>query len=173
MWLWRKFHRLMEFFDIYEIEPSFSISENELKKKYLVLQKKFHPDRFAHSSIEEQKTALINSSLINDAYQVLKDDIRRAKYLLECNGVEITNHTNPAFLMKQIEYEEKIEDHSNDKNQLLSIQKELQEELDQYKDNLTVDFDKKNFDRATNQMNEFIFIDKLHLKIKEKINQLS
>lgn len=162
----------MEFFDIYEIEPSFSISENELKKKYLVLQKKFHPDRFAHSSIEEQKTALINSSLINDAYQVLKDDIRRAKYLLECNGVEITNHTNPAFLMKQIEYEEKIEDHSNDKNQLLSIQKELQEELDQYKDNLTVDFDKKNFDRATNQINEFIFIDKLHLKIKEKINQL-
>ena len=172
MWLWRKFHRLMEFFDIYEIEPSFSISENELKKKYLVLQKKFHPDRFAHSSIEEQKTALINSSLINDAYQVLKDDIRRAKYLLECNGVEITNHTNPAFLMKQMEYEEKIEDHSNDKNQLLSIQKELQEELDQYKDNLTVDFDKKNFDRATNQINEFIFIDKLHLKIKEKINQL-
>lgn len=163
----------MEFFDIYEIEPSFSISENELKKKYLVLQKKFHPDRFAHSSIEEQKTALINSSLINDAYQVLKDDIRRAKYLLECNGVEITNHTNPAFLMKQIEYEEKIEDHSNDKNQLLSIQKELQEELGQYKDNLTVDFDKKNFDRATNQINEFIFIDKLHLKIKEKINQLS
>ncbi|MDA9913903.1 MAG: Fe-S protein assembly co-chaperone HscB [Methylophilaceae bacterium] len=163
----------MEFFDIYEIEPSFSISENELKKKYLVLQKKFHPDRFAHSSIEEQKTALINSSLINDAYQVLKDDIRRAKYLLECNGVEITNHTNPAFLMKQMEYEEKIEDHSNDKNQLLSIQKELQEELDQYKDNLTVDFDKKNFDRATNQINEFIFIDKLHLKIKEKINQLS
>jgi molecular chaperone HscB len=133
----------MEFFDIYEIEPSFSISENELKKKYLVLQKKFHPDRFAHSSIEEQKTALINSSLINDAYQVLKDDIRRAKYLLECNGVEITNHTNPAFLMKQMEYEEKIEDHSNDKNQLLSIQKELQEELEQYKDNLTVDFDKK------------------------------
>lgn len=173
MWLWRKFHRLMEFFDIYEIEPSFSISENELKKKYLVLQKKFHPDRFAHSSIEEQKTALINSSLINDAYQVLKDDIRRAKYLLECNGVEITNHTNPAFLIKQMEYEEKIEDHSNDKNQLLSIQKELQEELDQYKDNLTVDFDKKNFDRATNQINEFIFIDKLHLKIKEKINQLS
>ena len=173
MWLWRKFHRLMEFFDIYEIEPSFSISENELKKKYLVLQKKFHPDRFAHSSIEEQKTALINSSLINDAYQVLKEDIRRAKYLLECNGVEITNHTNPAFLMKQMEYEEKIEDHSNDKNQLLSIQKELQEELDQYKDNLTVDFDKKNFDRATNQINEFIFIDKLHLKIKEKINQLS
>jgi molecular chaperone HscB len=163
----------MEFFDIYEIEPSFSISENELKKKYLVLQKKFHPDRFAHSSIEEQKTALINSSLINDAYQVLKDDIRRAKYLLECNGVEITNHTNPAFLMKQMEYEEKIEDNSNDKNQLLSIQKELQEELDQYKDNLTVDFDKKNFDRATNQINEFIFIDKLHLKIKEKINQLS
>lgn len=163
----------MEFFDIYEIEPSFSISENELKKKYLVLQKKFHPDRFAHSSIEEQKTALINSSLINDAYQVLKDDIRRAKYLLECNGVEITNHTNPAFLMKQMEYEEKIEDHSNDKNQLLCIQKELQEELDQYKDNLTVDFDKKNFDRATNQINEFIFIDKLHLKIKEKINQLS
>jgi len=163
----------MEFFDIYEIEPSFSISENELKKKYLVLQKKFHPDRFAHSSIEEQKTALINSSLINDAYQVLKDDIRRAKYLLECNGVEITNHTNPAFLMKQMEYEEKIEDHSNDKNQLLSIQKELQEELDQYKDNLTVDFDKKNFDRATDQINEFIFIDKLHLKIKEKINQLS
>jgi molecular chaperone HscB len=163
----------MEFFDIYEIEPSFSISENELKKRYLVLQKKFHPDRFAHSSIEEQKTALINSSLINDAYQVLKDDIRRAKYLLECNGVEITNHTNPAFLMKQMEYEEKIEDHSNDKNQLLSIQKELQEELEQYKDNLTVDFDKKNFDRATNQINEFIFIDKLHLKIKEKINQLS
>ena len=60
----------MEFFDIYEIEPSFSISESELKKKYLVLQKKFHPDRFAHSSIEQQKAALINSYLNKDAYQV-------------------------------------------------------------------------------------------------------
>ena len=93
----------MEFFDIYEIEPSFSVSESELKKKYLVLQKKFHPDRFAHSNIDQQKAALINSSLINDAYQVLKDDIKRAKYLLECNEIEITNHTNPEFLIKQME----------------------------------------------------------------------
>ena len=172
MWLWRKFHRLMEFFDIYEIEPSFSISESELKKKYLVLQKKFHPDRFAHSNIEQQKAALINSSLINDAYQVLKDDIKRAKYLLECNEIEITNHTNPEFLIKQMEYEEKIEDHSHDKSELVSIQKELQEELGQYKVNLETNFIKKDFERASKQINEFIFIDKLHLKIKEKINQL-
>lgn len=173
MWLRRKLHCLMEFFDIYEIEPSFSISEDKLKKKYLVLQKKFHPDRFAHSDNDQQKAALVNSSLINDAYQVLKDDIKRAKYLLECNDIELPNHTNPEFLIKQMEYEEKIEDHSHKKNELISIQKELQDELEYYKDNLEINFNKKDFERASNQINEFIFIDKLHQKIKEKINQLS
>jgi molecular chaperone HscB len=71
-----------------------------------------------------------------------------------------------------MEYEEKIEDHRHDKSELVSIQKELQEELEQYKVNLETNFNKKDFERAEKQINEFIFIDKLHLKIKEKINQL-
>ena len=71
-----------------------------------------------------------------------------------------------------MEYEEKIEDHSDNKSELVSIQKELQEELEQYKVNLETNFNKKDFERAAKQINEFIFIDKLHLKIKEKINQL-
>ena len=71
-----------------------------------------------------------------------------------------------------MEYEEKIEDHSHDKSELVGIQKELQEELEQYKVNLETNFNKKDFERAAKQINEFIFIDKLHLKIKEKINQL-
>jgi molecular chaperone HscB len=71
-----------------------------------------------------------------------------------------------------MEYEEKIEDHSDNKSELVSIQKELQEELEQYKVNLETNFNKKDFERASKQINEFIFIDKLHLKIKEKINQL-
>ena len=72
-----------------------------------------------------------------------------------------------------MEYEEKIEDHSDNKSELVSIQKELQEELEQYKVNLETNFNKKDFERAAKQINEFIFIDQLHLKIKEKINQLS
>ena len=154
------------------IEKFLSVKILSIMPLNSILQKKYHPDRFAHSNIEQQKAALINSSLINDAYQVLKDDIKRAKYLLECNEIEITNHTNPEFLIKQMEYEEKIEDHRHDKSELVSIQKELHEELEQYKVNLETNFNQKDFERASKQINEFIFIDKLHLKIKEKINQL-
>ena len=70
----------------------------------------------------------------------------------------ITNHTNPEFLIKQMEYQEKIEDHSHDKCELVSIQKELQEELEQYRVNLETNFNKKILSEHQKQINEFILL---------------
>ena len=53
---------------------------------------------------------------INEAYQRLKDPLRRAAYLCELHGASIQAHDNtampPAFLMQQMEWREALEDAS-------------------------------------------------------------
>jgi len=49
----------MKFFEIFEIKPTFKICQNNLKKKFLELQKKYHPDNYASSSDHEKTLALL------------------------------------------------------------------------------------------------------------------
>lgn len=66
--------------------PTYKIDFDLLDKHYFILQKELHPDRFVHGSSHELQTAEKMSSLVNEAYIILKDPCRRAKALLETKG---------------------------------------------------------------------------------------
>lgn len=72
----------MDFYEILELKPN--ASEQDIKKAYYNLSKKFHPDKCKDSN------ATTKFQEINTAYQILMDDKIREKYL-KMDNVEKTN----------------------------------------------------------------------------------
>ena len=68
----------MNYFQLFGLEIEFIIDLPKLSTLYQALQKKVHPDRFAHASSQEQMLAVKKSTLVNDAYQTLKNPLKRA-----------------------------------------------------------------------------------------------
>lgn len=77
------------------------------------MQKRFHPDNFATASERDRLLAVQQAAQINDAYQTLKDPLRRAEYLLSLQGIEMNSEQqtlqDPMFLMEQMELREELE----------------------------------------------------------------
>ena len=81
----------MNYFQLFDIEVSFDVDLNHLSQTYQTLQKTVHPDRFAHASSQDQLLAVQKSAEINDAYQTLKQPLKRAEHILTLRGAEIPN----------------------------------------------------------------------------------
>jgi molecular chaperone HscB len=64
-------------FDVdYELDPAL------LNQRYFERQRQLHPDRFATRSPRERAISQQQATAINEAYETLKDALRRADYLL-------------------------------------------------------------------------------------------
>lgn len=74
--------RTLNHFDLLQIEPRYSLDPALLRKNYLELSRRFHPDRFGQRSLKERRIAVEKSASINTAYKTLLDPIKRAEYLL-------------------------------------------------------------------------------------------
>lgn len=55
-------------------------SADDIKKAYRKLAMKWHPDKWTTKSEAEQKTAEVNFKEVNEAYAVLSDEQKRARY---------------------------------------------------------------------------------------------
>ncbi|NNF23115.1 MAG: Fe-S protein assembly co-chaperone HscB [Saprospiraceae bacterium] len=101
----------MNYFELFEIPVSFELDTVELKRKYYVLSKTFHPDRFTLKSETEQLLALNQSTEINKAYRTLKERQSRIRYILELKGVifvEGQEKVPQDFLMEMMEINESL-----------------------------------------------------------------
>ena len=87
---------------------------NVLDARWKELQREAHPDRFAAQGAAAQRIAMQWSVRINEAYQRLKDPMRRAAYLCELHGAPIQAEDNTAmptaFLIQQMEWRESLEE---------------------------------------------------------------
>ncbi len=76
-------------FEVLGLPRAYHLDEADLERRYLALQKETHPDRFAKALPRERMEAVVRNTELNDAYKVLKNDVRRAEYLLKLEGVDI------------------------------------------------------------------------------------
>ena len=163
----------MNFFNVFGInQPHFFIDLKDLKKTYIELQKQSHPDRFASASEHEQNAALLKSSLINDAFEVLSDDLKRAKYILECKEIPLSNATRNEFLIEQMELEESLEENNNNLQELKLLLDKTNIKFNENLDTLRNHFEAGNFDSISSMVNELVFLQKFTLKIKDRINKI-
>jgi len=100
------------FFELFGMPVGFLLDGAELAARYRELQKVVHPDRFAASGEHSQRLSLQGATLVNEAYDTLKDPLKRARYLLTLKGVDIDSQqqtlNDPAFLMQQMELREAL-----------------------------------------------------------------
>ena len=68
----------MNFYELLGISKE--ATKDEIKKKYREMAKKYHPDRYVNSTKEEKEKAENMFKDINNAYEVLIDDDRKAEY---------------------------------------------------------------------------------------------
>jgi molecular chaperone HscB len=101
-------------FELFDTEPRFAQDRAALDMRWRVLQAEVHPDRFAAQGAAAQRIAMQWAVRVNEAYQRLKDPIKRAAYLCELNGAPIEAENNTAmptaFLMQQMEWREALDD---------------------------------------------------------------
>lgn len=101
------------YFELFGLDPTFVLDADHLHSQQQRLQASYHPDRYVNGSDREKRLSVQMASWVNQAYETLRDPVRRAKYLLELSGItmqddsETTSDTE--FLMEQIDLREEIE----------------------------------------------------------------
>jgi molecular chaperone HscB len=101
-------------FTLFGLPSGFALDRHALDERWKALQRQAHPDRFAAQGAAAQRVAMQWSVRINEAYQRLKDPLKRAAYWCELHGAAIQAHSNtampPAFLMQQMEWREALDE---------------------------------------------------------------
>jgi molecular chaperone HscB len=99
----------MNYFELFEFPVGFSVDQGLLNRRYIALQKKFHPDFFGQATEEEKAHALEQSSMVNKAYKTLKSKDLTLQYFLQMKGLIEEGEQYklaPAFLMEVMELNE-------------------------------------------------------------------
>lgn len=163
-------------FELFGIPVQFAQDRPAIDARWKDLQREAHPDKFAAQGAVAQRVALQWSVRINEAYQRLKDPLRRAGYLCELHGAPIQaekNTTMPTnFLMQQMEWREALEDAKS-----ISSMEEIALEVNQSgRDQLSkierlIDLE-KNFPAAAQGVRSLMFIERFASEVDHQLDLL-
>lgn len=131
------------YFELFDLPVTPGIDLDLLSERYRELQRQTHPDRFASASEHEQRVSLQYTTLLNEAYEALCSNLKRAIYLLQLRDIELTEseHTavEPDFLMQQIELRETLEEIGETADPVVELDR-LRAEVDAVIGELNADF---------------------------------
>ena len=100
-------------FALFQLPQQYAIDLISLEQSWKALQRHAHPDMYAQADASAQRLSMQWSVRINEAYQRLKNPVKRAAYLCELLGVPIAAETNTAmpteFLVQQITWREALD----------------------------------------------------------------
>lgn len=96
-----------------DLPRRFDVDAAELDRRYFALQRQLHPDRFASRTARERAISQSQAVALNEAYEILKDPLSRAEYMLKLHGVDVNPDgcntvRDPSLLMEQMERREAL-----------------------------------------------------------------
>lgn len=153
-------------FELFQLPQQFAIDMAALEKAYLSVQGQTHPDRFVQATDAEKRVAMQWATRANEAFQTLKNPLKRAAYLCELHGADVAADTNtamaPAFLMQQMEWREALEDAkaARDVAQLEALDDALGKVRKATIAQLGQLLDAQQFGQATAEVRKLMFLDK-------------
>ena len=163
-------------FELFGIPAQFAQVRATLDAKWKDLQREAHPDKFVAQGVAAQRVAMQWSVRINEAYQRLKDPLKRASYLCELNGVPINAENNTAmptdFLMQQMEWREALDDAKTVEKMdeiALEANKYGREQLSKIEQLVDA---KKDFKAAAEQVRALMFVERFQTEVETRIDQL-
>jgi molecular chaperone HscB len=164
-------------FELFQLPPQFAQDRAALDAKWKELQRQTHPDNFASEGAAAQRVAMQWSVRINEAYQRLKDPVKRADYLCELNGAPINAERNTAmpadFLIQQMELREALDDaKSEEKLSKISFQANQYAREQLLKTERLLDQDRDYF-AAAQAVRALMFIEKFQSDVEKRIDAMN
>ena len=78
-----------DYFRVLGLARAFAFDAAGAEQRYKELTKVLHPDRYARADARARRASLERSVQLNEAWQALKDPVRRAEYLLSLHGIDV------------------------------------------------------------------------------------
>jgi molecular chaperone HscB len=113
----------LTYFELFNIPTTYYVNKKDMEVNYTQMQKYIHPD------INKNTEDL--SSVVNEAYSILKDDCYRAKYLLDIKGEIPNKEIEPITLTHIMELNDKIDEGEDVTEEINTKLETLKEEFNQ------------------------------------------
>jgi len=166
-------------FALFGLPRSFGLDTAQLDRLYRDLLARVHPDKHVHLSAADQRLAMQWATHVNEAYQTLRQPLKRAQYLLHLVGVDVQLERNtampPEFLMRQMEWRETVaEVRSAEDGQAMEdlhrrIKKEIAEQYECLERHLDL---KPDYQAAAATVRQMMFQEKLLQEIDDALAEL-
>ena len=167
-----------DYFRFFGLNEQFTLNLSALDQAYLSIQKEVHPDRHARGSDSEQRIAMQMATLANTAYQTLKNPVQRGLYICQLHGVDAKLETNTAmpaaFLMRQMDWRESLDENEEDLSALESLTAEVEEAKSEVISEIAQAIDSAHqYERAAELLRGLLFIDKFAIELDDAISALA
>eukprot|EP01024_Parvocaulis_polyphysoides_P056146 TRINITY_DN5858_c1_g4_i1.p1 TRINITY_DN5858_c1_g4~~TRINITY_DN5858_c1_g4_i1.p1 ORF type:complete len:264 (-),score=43.65 TRINITY_DN5858_c1_g4_i1:102-869(-) len=152
---------------------TFDIDLQQLDKRYKALQFLLHPDKFEVKSDKERQYSLQQASLVNSAYNTLKNPLARAKYLCKLYGWQTQEEEegtieDPELLMQIMEEREAVEE-TADQQLLQNMRQSNMQKQSQLADSLASAFQNDQREEIKRLVTELTYVVRLGEEILNKI----
>jgi molecular chaperone HscB len=120
----------MNYYELFGLPEKPVADKTYVSKKYIALQKKFHPDFFTNENEADKENALEQSAAVNKGFNILSNKEKTIEYFLQIKGIITTEekyNLSPDFLMEMMELNEAIEEKDATAEQKIN---EFENELD-------------------------------------------
>lgn len=163
-------------FELFGLAQQFAQDRAAIDARWKDLQREAHPDKFAAQGAAAQRIAMQWSVRINEAYQRLKDPLKRAAYLCELNAAPVNAENNTAmpteFLMQQMAWREELDDADSATAledldaQVLMARRDALQKCAQLLD------DVKDFKQAVQQVRALMFIERFASDVEARLDRM-
>lgn len=174
--MWRIVHGVgvaaQDYFSLFGLPARYRLDVDALEATWRQLAARVHPDRYATAAPAERRVVMQWAATINEAYQVLRHPLQRARYVCELAGQPLEAESNtrmdPMFLMQQMEWREQL-DEARGQSDGVAL-RALETDIDQHADTLQQQVaglldDQADTAQAAQRVREWMFVDKLKQEI--------
>lgn len=163
-----------DYFELFGLNAIFDIDPAQLHAAQQRLQASFHPDRYVGSNEQDKRLSVQVASRINQAYETLRDPVKRSRYLLEINGANLPDDSattaDTEFLMEQIELREAVEacrEGADALAQCEAIATRLRQRAAELSQDFVKHFDANRFDAAIDSSRKMQFVQRIQQQLTE------
>jgi molecular chaperone HscB len=163
-------------FTLFGVPERFALDAAQLDRRWRELQTEVHPDRFAAQGAAAQRIAMQWSVRVNQAYQRLKDPLKRAAYLCERRGAPVQAERNTAmpreFLMQQMAWREAL-DEANDSASVQALDAQVAAQEQALLGRLQASFDEHgDAAAAAEQLRALMFVARFRQDVDRRLEAL-
>lgn len=165
-----------DYFSLFGLLPTYVVDADFLQARFRELQRQLHPDRFAQATEAQRRASVTLAAQVNDAYTTLRDPLRRARYLMELQGIDTAGGgvvLSSDFLQVQIDWREAFADaaSSGDRATFDRLTARLRDETRGRYVELTADLTEGDGRNASRLVAELQFLEKLAADVVEAMDR--